>query len=50
MGDIFIANFFLQFLVDIEPGYISVDPHIYSDPDPGSQMLRIQRIWNLRTE
>ena len=33
-------NFFLQFLVDIfslESG--SVDPHIFADPDPGSQNL-----------
>ena len=29
---------FLQFLVDILPlGSGSVDPHIFSDPDPGSQ-------------
>ena len=34
-------NFFLlQFLVDILPlGSGSVDPHIFADPDPGSQNL-----------
>jgi len=33
-------GFFLQFLVDILPlGSGSVDPHIYADPDPGSQIL-----------
>ena len=32
--------FFLQFLVDILPlGSGSVDPHIFADPDPGSQNL-----------
>ena len=32
--------FFLQFLVDILPlGSGSVDPHIFSDPDPGSENL-----------
>ena len=32
------VNFFLQFLVDILPlGSGSVDPHIFADPDPGSQ-------------
>ena len=31
---------FLQFLVDILPlGSGSVDPHIFADPDPGSQNL-----------
>ena len=31
---------FLQFLVDIWPlGSVSVDPHIFADPDPGSQNL-----------
>ena len=30
-----VIQFFLQFLVDIGPG--SVDPHIFADPDPGSQ-------------
>ena len=35
-----IKNFFLQFLVDIFPlGSGSVDPHIFADPDPGSQNL-----------
>ena len=30
--------FFLQFLVDILPfGSGSVNPHIFADPDPGSQ-------------
>ena len=30
--------FLLQFLVDILPlGSLSVDPHIFADPDPGSQ-------------
>ena len=35
------VNFFLlQFLVDIFPlGSGSVDPHIFPDPDPGSQNL-----------
>ena len=34
------VNFFLQFLVDILPlGSGSVDPHIFADPDPGSQNL-----------
>ena len=35
------VNFFLlQFLVDILAfGSESVDPHIFSDPDPGSQNL-----------
>ena len=33
-------DFFLQFLVDILPlGSGSVDPHIFADPDPGSQNL-----------
>ena len=32
--------FFLQFLVDIlSLGSGSVDPHIFADPDPGSQNL-----------
>ena len=32
--------FLLQFLVDILPlGSGSVDPHIFADPDPGSQNL-----------
>ena len=32
--------FFFQFLVDILPlGSGSVDPHIFADPDPGSQNL-----------
>ena len=32
--------FFLQFLVNILPlGSGSVDPHIFADPDPGSQNL-----------
>ena len=35
-----IKFFFLQFLVDILPlGSGSVDPHIFADPDPGSQNL-----------
>ena len=35
-----IFRFFLQFLVDIMPlGSGSVDPHIFADPDPGSQNL-----------
>ena len=34
------VNFFLQFLVDILPLESgSVDPHIFADPDPGSQNL-----------
>ena len=34
------VKFFLQFLVDILPlGTGSVDPHIFADPDPGSQNL-----------
>jgi len=33
-------DFFLQFLVDIlSLGSGSVDPHIFADPDPGSQNL-----------
>ena len=33
-------KFLLQFLVDILPlGSESVDPHIFADPDPGSQNL-----------
>ena len=32
--------FLLQFLVDMLPlGSGSVDPHIFADPDPGSQNL-----------
>ena len=35
-----VKIFFLQFLVDILPlGSGSVDPHIFADPDPGSQNL-----------
>jgi len=35
-----VKKFFLQFLVDILPlGSGSVDPHIFADPDPGSQNL-----------
>ena len=35
--------FFLQFLVDILPLESgSVDPHIFADPDPGSQNLADQ--------
>ena len=35
-----VKKFFLQFLVDILPlGPESVDPHIFADPDPGSQNL-----------
>ena len=35
-----VKKFFLQFLVDILPlGPGSVDPHIFADPDPGSQNL-----------
>ena len=35
-----VNKLFLQFLVDIFPlGYGSVDPHIFADPDPGSQNL-----------
>ena len=31
-------HFFLQFLVVSLPlGFVSVDPHIFADPDPGSQ-------------
>ena len=42
--------FFFQFLVDIFPlGSGSVDLHIFADPDPGSQMLQIQRIRILST-
>ena len=34
------VNFFFQFLVDIFPlGSGSVDPHIFTDPDPESQNL-----------
>ena len=34
------VKFFLQFLVDFLPlGSGSVDPHIFPDPDPGSQNL-----------
>ena len=34
------VNFFLQFLVNILLlGSGSVDPHIFADPDPGSQHL-----------
>ena len=34
------VKIFLQFLVDILPlGSGSVDPHIFADPDPGSQNL-----------
>ena len=34
------VNFFWQFLVDIlSLGSGSVDPHIFADPDPGSQNL-----------
>ena len=32
--------FFFQFLIDILPlGSGSVEPHIFADPDPGSQNL-----------
>ena len=35
-----VKCFFLQFLVDYFPlGSGSVDPHIFADPDPGSQNL-----------
>ena len=35
-----VKKLFLQFLVDILPlGSGSVDPHIFADPDPGSQNL-----------
>ena len=35
-----LKNFYLQFLVNILPlGSGSVDPHIFADPDPGSQNL-----------
>ena len=35
-----VTKFFLEFLVDILPlGSRSVDPHIFADPDPGSQNL-----------
>ena len=35
-----VKKFFLQFLVDILPlGSGSLDPHIFADPDPGSQNL-----------
>ena len=35
-----VKKFFLQFLVDIlPPGFGSLDPHIFVDPDPGSQIL-----------
>jgi len=35
-----VKKFFLILLVDILPlGSGSVDPHIFSDPDPGSQNL-----------
>ena len=34
------VKFFLHFLVNILPlGSGSVDPHIFADPDPGSQNL-----------
>ena len=37
--------FFLQFFVDILPlGFGSVDPHIFADPDPGSQILEFSWI------
>ena len=35
-----VIFYFLQFMVDILPlGSGSVDPHIFADPDPGSQSL-----------
>ena len=35
-----VKKFFLQFLVDILPfGSGSVDPHIFADPERGSQNL-----------
>ena len=35
-----VKSFFMQFLVDILPfGPGSVDPHIFADPDLGSQNL-----------
>ena len=35
-----VKKFFLQFLVDILPlGSGPVNPHIFADPDPGSQNL-----------
>ena len=35
-----VKKIFLQFLVEILPlGSGSVDPHIFADPDPGSQNL-----------
>ena len=37
-----VKFFFLQFLVDILPfGSGSVNPHIFADPDPGSQNLAV---------
>ena len=35
-----VKKFFFQFLVDVLPlGSGSADPHIFVDPDPGSQIL-----------
>ena len=40
--EILEQNFFLKVLVDWFPlGSRSVDPHIFTDPDPGSQNVRI---------
>ena len=51
MVQIWIVNkkFVLHFVVDILPlGYEAVDPHIFVDPDPGSQIMQIQ--WILSTD
>ena len=48
--DLEVKKAFLQFLVNILPlGSGSVDPHIFVDPDPESQILRIQPIRILST-
>ena len=40
------VNIFLQLLVDILPlGSGSVDPHIFADPDPGSQNHPDPKYW-----
>ena len=42
----FDFSFFWQFLIDILPlGSESVDPHIFADPDPGSQNLADPKHW-----